>query len=170
MNNDDYYTKLLKVYFLDNGISKKRQYELLNENPFNDHFASWEKTYHDSNRVLGRFLRKNGIKEHELTIDELTAIGDESIAKYLNDGLLHDFAYNKKRKKVCLVHDNLYGKASFLNELIKNKPHFILGICTKDKQAYKEKLLYYRNLLSKNENISILEGQEDGYNICVVKR
>ncbi len=166
---NDYYTKLLKVYFNDLNIGRKEQLKLYESNPFDDKFSKWEHDYHKENRLMGRFLRRNGIDKHKMTIEELTAIGDETITKYLDDGRLHD-DYNQKKNNICLVHDNLYGNSLYLSDVIKNKPHFAIGICTNNKKAYMDKLKYYKEMIKKHNDIKIIEGQEAGYDICIVKR
>ena len=169
-NNDDFYVKMLRTYFSDNDISKEKQSELLDKNPFGTHFTLWEKKYHESNRVLGNYLRRNGINVNNLTIEELTAIGEESLSRYLDDGKYHKNEYNNKKIKVCLVRDNLHGVSAYLPNLLKEKPHFVLGICTQDRNAYIEKLQYYKKLLQNMKDVEIIEASDRGYNICVVKR
>lgn len=162
----DYYVKMLRVYFRDINISQEDKNILLNTNPFNNKFIKWEENYTKANRLIANSIKKhNLINLNKNSIEELTAIGDESISRYI----LFNNYQNIRLPKITLVHDNLIGK-SFLPDLVKNNNHFILGISTKNYDDYKKRLEYYETILKNKKYCEIIESYSEGNNTCIIRK
>ena len=167
MRDSDYYVKMLRIYFNDNNITGKKKYSLLDNNPFDGNFTKWEENYIKGNKLIAEAIKNNNLIKNIYFVDELTGNDDESISKYL--GLENNYGYSKT-PKLTIVHDNLRGNTSYLPNIIKDKPHFILGIATKDFKAYQARVNYYDKIIKNNKSIKIIESYRDDNNICIIHK
>lgn len=164
----DYNVEQLRTYFKENNIDDKTRQILLENNPFNGKNLKWERDYKKTNRILAFAIKNKKLINKDTNIKEITAIGDFSISKFFR--FVENNCINFKKETVVLARDTLYCNDSYLNNLIKNTPHFILGICTKDYKAYKVKKELYKKITEKNKNIELIECNTDGYNVCIVRK
>ena len=170
--NPDYNCEMLKLYFLEKDFTKKQQESILNHNPFNSMFINWEKHQLYTNRVIANTMKEQHLISMNDNIHEIVNNRYNSIGKYLfNKVTYSDNIKNFIAKEdIILVRDTIHDHYSYLEELVKLTNKSITGICTRDYNAYKNKLKLYKQLLEEYQGLQMVQAQNNNLNICLIKK
>ncbi len=172
----DYDVEMLKLYFEENNFTENEKKFLLNKNPFDENYSSWEKQSKRDNRIFAHILKKETIIPKNTKIQEISIHKDNSVGKYLqNNEVYHNIcSIDDNLNKILLTKNLLLIKGFFHNEkyLLQKSYNlgipFIAGICSTNNDYYTRMKNFYVNILNEIKDASIIEKQNHNQKIIIL--
>lgn len=173
----DYDVEMLKLYFLEQGFTKKEINYLLNNNPFDKNYVTWEKNKKRENKIFADTLKKNRLINPNMVIEEIAIHENNMVGLYLPNTVQYtkcsiDKTINKipYKRNLILINGIYKNEAYFLKKLDLKKIPFIIGVCSKNRQYYKKSIELLKELKSDIKALDIITKKDDDHYIFIAKK
>ena len=171
-----YDVEMLKLYFDEKHFPEWKKNQLMETNPFNEQYIIWEKQTKNNNKTFAIILKKLGIIDENIPIQEISVHEENTVGAYLhNDVSCTTCSINSDINKVKLQHKLVLMKGFyhhediFLNKLQNYGIPFVTGICSKSRGYYLHILNEYKKMLNDLSNCELITKQNCDQSIAILK-
>lgn len=172
-----YDEEMLKLYFDEKHFPEWKKQELLETNPFNEQYVIWEKQTQNNNKTFAITLKKLGIIDENIPIQEITVHKDNNVGSYLHNDITYttcsiddDINKIKLQNKLVLMKGFYHNELKFLKKLQYFKIPFVTGICSKKRGYYLHVLNEYQKMLKELNEYEIINEQNCDQYISIIKK
>lgn len=171
-----YDEEMLKLYFEEKHIPEWKRKQLLENNPFDENYVIWEKQTKNNNKTFAIILKRKGLINESIPIQEITIHEDNNVGSYLHNNVIYttcsisdDINHVKLKKQLVLMKGFYPNEKQFLKKLQNYDIPFITGICTKQVGYYLHVLNEYKKIIKELKNCELINEQNDDQHISILK-